>query len=189
MAMRDDIKVAIEKGGATKNSLLTLTGTTEKGLASQFTYMRMMGNCPMKQEDGTFKIVSAEEWDAHKAESGTSVTKNLTPAGRVEQAEKRSTRAVSAFDSAKKRYEADKENKLNELKFVKADAELQIAELELGAAEEILAATPVEEAPEEVAPMSALDEAPEVTEEVNVFEDEVFENKKGKKKGKDKNQG
>lgn len=135
MAMRDEIKVAIEKGGATKDSLLELTGTTEKGLASQFTYMRMMGNCPMKQEDGTFKIVTGDEWEAHKAESGTAVTKNFTPAERVKRAEKRSARAASAFDNAKKRYEADKEDKLNELKFVKADAELQIAEIELGAVE------------------------------------------------------
>lgn len=139
MAMRDEIKVAIEKGGATKDSLLALTGTTEKGLASQFTYMRMMGNCPMKQEDGTFKIITSDEWDAHKVESGTAATKNLTPVERVERAEKRSTRAASAFDNAKKRYEADKEVKLNELKYVKANAELQIAELELGAAEEAFA--------------------------------------------------
>ena len=31
MAMRDIIKKAIEEGGATKESLLELTGTTEKG--------------------------------------------------------------------------------------------------------------------------------------------------------------
>jgi len=60
MAMRDQIKEAIIAGGATKESLLALTGTTEKGLASQFTYLRMMGTCPMKQEDGTWKIVTTE---------------------------------------------------------------------------------------------------------------------------------
>ena len=145
MAMRDDIKIAILAGGATKESLLALTGTTEKGLASQFTYMRMMGNCPMKQPDGTFKIVSAEDWNAHKAESGSGPSINLTPAERVERAEKRSTRAASAYDNAKKRHEADTTNKLNELKFVKADAELQIAELELGAAEEAFVNAPPED--------------------------------------------
>jgi len=138
MAMRDDIKVAIEKGGATKESLLALTGTTEKGLASQFTYMRMMGNCPMKQDDGTFKIVSIDEWNAHKSESGSASATNLTPEQRVERAEKRSARAASAYDNAKKRHEADPTNTLNELKFIKADAELKIAELELGAVEETL---------------------------------------------------
>ena len=140
MAMRDDIKKAIEAGGATKESLLTLTGTTEKGLASQFTYMRMMGNCPQKQEDGTFKLVTAAEWDAHKASSGSGPATNLTPAERVARAEKRSERALSAYDNAKKRYEAKGDDRLTELKFVKAEAELEIAELELGAAEQLLAA-------------------------------------------------
>ena len=139
MAMRDDIKVAIEAGGATKESLLALTGTTEKGLASQFTYMRMMGNCPMKQEDGTFKIVSASEWDEHKASSGSATTVNLTPAERVARAENRSKRATSAYDNAKKRFDANKTDRLTELKFIKAQAELEIAELELGAAEQLLA--------------------------------------------------
>ena len=145
MAMRDEIKVAIEAGEATKESLLALTGTTEKGLASQFTYMRMMGNCPMKQEDGTYKIVSSEEWNAHKSESGSTASVNLTPAQRVEKAEKRSTRAASAFDSAKTRAEADSKNRLNELKLIKAKAELEIAELELGAAEKIFADSPPED--------------------------------------------
>jgi len=145
MAMRDEIKIAIEKGGATKESLLALTGTTEKGLASQFTYMRMMGNCPMKQPDGTFKIVSAEEWIAHKAESGSGPSINLTPAERVERAEKRSARAASAYDHAKTRHEADSEDELKRLKFVKADAELKIAELELGATEEAFINAPTDD--------------------------------------------
>ena len=103
MAMRDQIKEAIIAGGATKESLLALTGTTEKGLASQFTYLRMMGTCPMKQEDGTWKIVTTEEWEAHRGSGGgSSVT--LTPTERVEKAEKRSKRAASAFDNAKTRH-------------------------------------------------------------------------------------
>jgi len=136
MAMRDEIKVAIEAGGATKESLLELTGTTEKGLASQFTYMRMMGNCPMKQEDGTFKIVTTEEWEAHKASSGSASAKSLTPEQRVDRCEKRSKRAASAYDNAKKRLEANPDDKLTELKFIKAEAEFEIAEIELGKAEE-----------------------------------------------------
>jgi len=158
MAMRDLMKKAIEEGGATRESLLKLTGTTEKGLASQFTYMRMMGNCPMKQEDGTYKIVSSEEWEAQKGSKGPSTY--LTPAERVEKAEKRSSRAATAYDGAKTRYESDKDNKLKELKFIKADAELQIAELELGAAEEIFANAPPEA---------------DSIEEDNIEEDDSFE--------------
>ena len=135
MAMRDDMKIAIEAGGATRESLLELTGTTEKGLASQFTYMRMMGNCPMKQEDGTYKIVTTEEWQAHKASSGSASVTNLTPEQRVDRCEKRSKRAASAYDNAKKRQEANPDDKLSELKFIKAEAEFEIAEIELGKAE------------------------------------------------------
>ena len=158
MAMRDQIKEAIEAGGATRESLLELTGTTEKGLASQFTYMRMMGNCPMKEEDGTYKIVSTDEWNAHKSESGSAPSVNLTPAQRVEKAEKRSTRAATAFDNAKTRFEADKKDRLKELKFIKAEAELEIAELELGAAEKVFAESP----PEEVEPAEKVEPSDEM---------------------------
>jgi hypothetical protein len=143
MAMRDIIKKAIEEGGATKESLLELTGTTEKGLASQFTYLRMMGHCPKKQEDGTFAIVSAEEWEAHRAAGGGS-GKSLTPAERVEKARKRSSRAATAYDNAQKRFEANPDDRLCELKFTKAEAEFEIAEIELGKAE-----AAYEEAPDE----------------------------------------
>ena len=132
--MRDAIHEAIMKGGATKESLLELTGTTEKGLASQFTYLRMMGKCPMKQDDGTWKIVSADDWEAHRASGGGTTGKILTPAERLEKAEKRSKRAASAYDNAKNRYEEDTDNRLNELKYIKAEAELEIAEIELGKA-------------------------------------------------------
>ncbi len=143
MAMRDVIKKAIEEGGATKASLLELTGTTEKGLASQFTYLRMMGNCPMKQEDGTWKIVSTEEWQAQRGAVGA-IAANLTPEQRVEKAGKRSKRAASAFDNAKIRHEAKPDDRLIELKFLKASAELEIAEIELGLVEEALRNTPDE---------------------------------------------
>ncbi len=143
MAMRDAIKKAIEEGGATKASLLELTGTTEKGLTSQFTYLRMMGNCPMKQDDGTWKIVSTEEWEAHRGAGGATAA-NLTPEQRVERAGKRSKRAASAFDNAKIRHEAKPDDRLTELKFLKASAELEIAEIELGKTEEVFRNTPDE---------------------------------------------
>jgi hypothetical protein len=158
MAMRDEIHKAILEGGATKESLLALTGTTEKGLASQFTYLRMTGRCPKKQEDGTFKIISPEEWEAHRASSGGAAQANLSPAKKVENAEKRSKRAASAYDNAKKRNEADPENKLNELKLVKAGAELEIAEIELGIAEKNLADAP----PEPQAEIEADEDTPDV---------------------------
>ena len=162
MAMRDEIFKAIMEGGATKESLLELTGTTEKGLASQFTYLRMTGRCPMKQEDGTFKIVSADEWEAHRAAGGGS-SKSLTPEERVEKARKRSARAATAYDNAQKRHEANPDDRLSELKFIKAEAEFEIAEIELGKAE-----AAYEEAPDEPA-----DEDADVDENDGEEEEEV----------------
>lgn len=163
MAMRDQIHEAIMQGGATKESLLELTGTTEKGLASQFTYLRMMGKCPMKQEDGTWKIVSAEEWDAHRASGTGKAGKILTPQERVDKANKRSKRAASAYDNAKKRADANSDDRLSELKLIKTEAEFEIAEIELGKAEEALRNAPPEEVVEEV------------TEEVEITQEEIDE--------------
>ena len=143
--MRDDIYTAIMKGGATKESLLELTGTTEKGLASQFTYLRMTGKCPKKQEDGTFTIISEEEWAEHRAAGKGTGGKVLTPAERVEKAQKRSDRASTASTNATKRSDAKPDDNLLLLKATKADCELQIAEIELGQAEEALRNAPPEE--------------------------------------------
>lgn len=142
MAMRDEIKKAIEEGGATKESLLNLTGTTDKGLASQFTYMRMTGTFPIKGEDGVYKLIDKEEWDAIKAETASKgPAKVLTLDEKIKRAENRSKRATSAYDNAKKKKDALVEanedvDKLTELKLIKADAELQISEIELGKLEQ-----------------------------------------------------
>ena len=145
MAMRDVIREAILAGGATKESLLELTGTTEKGLASQFTYLRMIGTCPMKQEDGTWKIVSTEEWESHRSAGGGPSGKILTVGERLERAQKKSKRVASAYDNAKKRHDEASDNRLFQLKFIMAEANFEIAEIELGMAEKAFADTPLEE--------------------------------------------
>ena len=134
MAMRDQIYEAIVKGGATAESLLQLTGTTKKGLASQFTYLRMMGKCPRKKDDGTYEIVSAEEWEASRASGGTT-GKILTPEERVEKARKREQRAAAAQTNAEKRLEANPDDRLNQLQAEKCNIELEISSILLGQAE------------------------------------------------------
>lgn len=163
MAMRDDILKAIQEGGATRKSLLELTGTTEKGLASQFTYLRMLGHCPMKQEDGTFKIVTADEWAEHRSTAGSSATP-LTPQQRAEKAEKRVKRAATAYDNAQKRRDATPDDEMSQLKFIKAEAELRIAEIEQARAD---AAVPAKTEDEGSAPT---EEDIEVTEESDAVE-------------------
>ena len=155
MAKRDIILAEIEKGGATRESLMAAADVNDKGLSSQLTYLRWMGKCPMKQEDGTFKIVSAEEWEAHKAASGTGFGAAKTPAERLTAATKRVGRASSALDNCKKRLDANPDDKLNQLNFEKAKLELQISEILESRAQAEVDALPDEE------PVASDDEATE----------------------------
>ena len=179
LAMRDQIHAAIMEGGATKESLLELTGTTEKGLASQFTYLRMTGKCPKKQEDGTFTIISEEEWAEYRSSSKGAAGKILTPSERADKAQKREKRASSAFTNAEKRAEANPDDTLLQLTLTKYDAELQIAGIMLGRAEEELRNAP----PEEVVEASTDEEVPEdvemTDEELEATTDPGYEEEDG----------
>ena len=132
MAKRDIIYDRIMQGGATKEILMEVAEVNDKGLASQMTYLRLMGKCPMKQDDGTYKIVTREEWDAYqesRAGVGGGSRAPQTPAKRKELAEKRVKRAASALDNAQKKFDAASDVLLNDLQFQKAKLELQIAEI------------------------------------------------------------
>lgn len=148
MAMRDQIYEAIQAGGATTESLLELTGTTKKGLASQMTYLRMMGKCPMKGDDGVYKIVTPEEWAASRESSGTP-GKILSPEERAEKAQKREQRATTALTNAEKKKDANPDDRLAELAYIKAEAELEISSILLGQAEEALRNAPAADVDED----------------------------------------
>lgn len=60
---------AIKKGGATKESLMEVASVTAKSLASQFSYLRLMGHYPFKTETGVYELMSATDWLARKAEA------------------------------------------------------------------------------------------------------------------------
>lgn len=171
MNKRMIVKAAIEKGGATHDSLMAEADVNSKGLASLFTYLRWSGICPVKGEDGIYKLIPEEEWEKIKAERGTGAsTAALTPEARFEKAEKRQGRAASALDKAKTRKENAPDDKVYDLQYDKAVIELQIAELLVGRAEAEVKAnpTPIEEVPEletetetepEPEPITAEDEA------------------------------
>lgn len=173
MAMRDDILAAIKAGGATKESLLKLTGTTEKGLASQLTYLRMTGHYPVKGENGVYTLTTAEKWEERKASSGTG-GKPLTPAERLEKAEKRSKRAASAYDNAKAKKEANPEDRMAELLFIKAKAEFEIAEILLGKAQAATEEVPSEET-SDVQETEEFDNSKEIGEIEETEETEEFD--------------
>jgi len=136
MAKRDIILAEIRKGGATKESLMVAAEVNEKGLASQMTYLRLMGTCPRKMEDNTYEIVSREVWDEHRAASGAKSDTSLTPAERLEKAEKKVNKAITALDRATESANAAPDDDLKALKFQVAKLNVQIASIEQGQLEE-----------------------------------------------------
>ena len=132
MNKREIIAKAIEAGGATKESLMITAEVNAAGLASQFTYLRLTGKYPVKQEDASFKFVTAEEWEAMKASATTGrvAGPSKTPEEQIIVLEKRQAKQVAALDKRTEAYAADK-SKLNKLKLQRANVELDITLYEL----------------------------------------------------------
>ena len=131
----------INDGGATKQSLMEALGINDKSLASVFAQLRLMGSYPIKNEDGTYRIGSAEEAAAAKPapkEKKIPVLKTIEETWAA--AQKREQRAAAALTNAQKRYDADPSHK-NELRVQIATAELELASILLG---EIEAQVPTE---------------------------------------------
>lgn len=136
MAKRDTILEAIGAGGATRESLMEAAEVNSKGLASQFTYLRLMGNCPMTNEDGTLRIGTKEEYEKYKADrAANAVTKTVarTPQKRYEMAEKRVAKSKKTVDTAATRFNSNTNDDLEcelQLRSDKADIDLELAEIE-----------------------------------------------------------
>lgn len=144
---REIIAEAINAGGATKESLMAVAEVNSAGLSSQFTYLRLTGKYPVKGDDGCFKFVTEDEWNAMKSASATSRT-STAPAKSVEErkeaVDKRVAKLQEAFDKRNEAFKADK-SEMNKLKRMKADAEIQIALLEQAAIDaELAGAAPAE---------------------------------------------
>jgi len=60
------IKEAIAMGGATRENLMEIANVSAKSLASQFSYLRLMGFYPFKKEDDTYAFMTEVEWLAKK---------------------------------------------------------------------------------------------------------------------------
>lgn len=132
---REKAIALINDGSATKQSLMEALGINDKSLASVFAQLRLMGNFPIKNEDGTFRLGTEADYQAAKPEpkEKKEVVKK-TKAELVAAAQKRETKAASAATNAKTKFEADGSRK-NELRMIIADAELELASILLGEAE------------------------------------------------------
>jgi len=121
----------INDGGATKQSLMEALGINDKSLASVFAQLRLMGYYPIKNEDGTYRIGSAE---AAPKEKKIAEPKSFEETWAA--AQKREQRAATALTNAQKRYDADPSHK-NDLRVQIATAELELASILLGELEQV----------------------------------------------------
>lgn len=133
---REQVIYLIEQGGATKESLCEATGMNAKSLASIFAQLRLMGKYNVKDANGVYSLTDQETWEAQRATSGApKVVK--TPQETYDAAVKREQRAATAQANAEKRYNADSTRE-NELRLAIANAELELAGIFVGKAEEAL---------------------------------------------------
>lgn len=138
---RERVIALVEAGGATKQSLCEACGFNEKSLASVFAQLRLMGKYNIKDENGVYSLVDEATWNEHRASS--SKVQSKTPKEAYDAAVKREQRAATAQMNAEKRFNADSSRE-NELRKIIADAELELASILVGKAEENLGAAGIE---------------------------------------------
>ncbi len=138
---RERVIHLVEAGGATKQSLCEACGFNEKSLASVFAQLRLMGKYNIKDENGVYSLVDEATWNEHRASS--SKVQPKTPKEAYDAAVKREQRAATAQMNAEKRFNADNSRE-NELRKIIADAELELASILVGKAEENLGAAGIE---------------------------------------------
>lgn len=127
----------VEAGGATKQSLCEACGFNERSLASVFAQLRLMGKYNIKDENGVYSLVDEATWNEHRASS--SKVQPKAPKEAYDAAVKREQRAATAQMNAEKRFNADSTHE-NELRKIIANAELELASILVGKAEEALRA-------------------------------------------------
>ena len=130
------IKNAIEAGHQTRESLMKVADVNSAGLSSQFSYLRLMGFFPVASEDGVFKFITRDEWDAQKAAVKTKPAATpKSPTEWLELASKQFEKAKATVEKTAKRFK-DLETEEAELKHTIATAQVRLAELNVAAAEE-----------------------------------------------------
>ena len=80
---------AIKAGGATRDKLMELAEVDTKNLASQFSYLRLMGQYPVKKSDGVYRIATREEVERIKLDKPVAII--MDPKKRYTQLTKKLT--------------------------------------------------------------------------------------------------
>lgn len=126
---REHVIALINEGSATRASLCETLNIKPTSLASIFSQLRLMGKCPIEDDNKVLRLGTPEEYDALKA-TKTSNKKVLTPEEQLDAAAKRVDRATKAFDKATENKNQDKSPK-TKWKFKAAEAELELAKIAL----------------------------------------------------------
>ena len=96
---REHAIALINEGGATRASLCETLGIKPTSLATVFSQLRLMGKCPIEDDNKVLRIGTPEEYEALKT-AKTSNKKVLTPEEQLDAANKRVDRATKAYDRA-----------------------------------------------------------------------------------------
>lgn len=149
MAKRDIIIEKINEGGATVETLMEAVKLDTKGLSSQFTYLRLMGKCPVKDDKGVYSFVSSDEWEAIKA--ARVVNKKpakpaKSPEERLKAAKVRVDKTVKAADAANEKNLKHQDSEELSLRNELAQINVKLARIELAKAQDNFDNSPKESA-------------------------------------------
>jgi hypothetical protein len=127
----------IEQGGATNEIIEETVGISNKSRGTIFAQLRLMGKYPMADENGVYRIGTAEEFEAKKAAAAANrkPTKTLTPEETLEKAKARETKASKALTTASARLNMNPDSRELQLRHRIAELELELASVLLSEVE------------------------------------------------------
>lgn len=127
----------IEQGGATNKSIEETVGISNKSRGTIFAQLRLMGKYPLVDENGVYRIGTADEFEAKKAAAAANrkPTVALTPAQALEKAKARETKASKALTTAGARLNMNPDSRELQLRHRIAELELELASVLLSEVE------------------------------------------------------
>lgn len=163
---REHVTYLIEQGTYNRDQIVAEAGVTEKSFGSICSTLRLMGKYPHKNEDGTWKFISQEEYEtivADREANRGEKAEPLTPEQRLERAQKNESKASAKLTNAKARFEKDASRE-NELALKIAEMELELCSIRLSKVEQevgmIAPHTPSSDQAEEVVAETAPSDEP-----------------------------
>lgn len=127
----------IEQGGATNEIIEETVGISNKSRGTIFAQLRLMGKYPMADENGVYRIGTADEFEAKKAAAAANRKPHvaLTPAQALEKAKARETKASKALTTASARLNMNPDSRELQLRHRIAELELELASVLLSEVE------------------------------------------------------